>query len=81
MAGLVCLLPLVFVFFYARNLSNWGKKDFKAKYGSLLEGTNLKFKERKWVVLIIPSAYFLRRIAIVLTLVIWQELFWVQVAV
>ena len=39
-------LPIYLIVFYTLKLKQWNDEDFEAKYGSLIEGTNRKFKSK-----------------------------------
>ena len=72
------LLPIIMCFFWATKVQQWNKDEFKAKYGSLLDGSNSE--SRKWYIMLVPMTYFLRRIALCICCVFFIETFWAQVA-
>ena len=74
------VIPVIMCFFWAWSYKRWNKEEFIDKYGSLLEGTNMEFEERQWIVMLIPLAYFLRRLALAITCVFFIDLFWGQIA-
>lgn len=75
-----CSLPIFFIYFYAKNVKRWNDEVFQLKYGTLLKGTNQSIDEKQWIAIMVPTSYFLRRLAMCLSLVFWREIFWVQVA-
>ena len=75
------LLPIYLAVFYTLRLKQWNDEEFKAKYGSLIDGTNRNLKSKQWLVLIIPCTYFARRITFALTVVFWFDFFWGQIGV
>ena len=74
------LLPIGMCFFWAWNAQKWNRDEFKEKYGSLLEGTNMEFKERQWVIMLVPLTYFLRRLGLCIVCVFFIDFFWAQAA-
>ena len=80
LTAIFCSLPIYFIFFYACNMRKWNDDLFKGKYGALLEGTKKSKSGSKWIVVMIPTTYFVRRLAMGATLVFWREFFWGQVA-
>lgn len=75
------LIPLVLIVFQARNLQNWNEEEYLKKHGSVLEGTKQTFKTKQWLVLIIPSTHFLRRLVLVLSIIYLADQFWAQMAI
>ena len=80
LTSLTLALPIFMTIQYARNLNRWNREEFQEKYGALLENTNLAFKERQWVVLLVPLAFFLRRLSLCVCVVFWIDVFWAQIA-
>ena len=78
---LCCVLPIFMIIQYARKVNDWNREEFKARYGTLLENSNLEYKGSKWLVLLVPMSYFLRRLLFCLVLVFWVDVFWPQVAI
>lgn len=58
---------------YLKNLKILNRSDFKEKYGSALEGTNLNKKEQKWSIVVFPASFFARRIIFAVTLIIMEN--------
>ena len=78
---LYCGLPIFFIYFFTKNMYRWQGKDFQDKYGALLDGTNPELNEKQWIVILIPTSYFVRRLAMCSCLIFWKEFFWGQVAI
>ena len=78
---LCCVLPIFILIQYARKVDDWNREEFKARYGTLLENSNLEYKGSKWLVLLVPLSYFVRRLILCLVLVFWVDIFWPQVAI
>lgn len=81
MMSLCVIIPVVLFLYLDCNISRWSDDEFKKSYGTLLEGTNSEYKGNSLIVGLVPGFFFLRRLALCLTLIFWQEFFWGQVAV
>ena len=70
------IIPAFLVGFYIRRLKMWDNEIFQAKYSSMIDGTNQRFKTRQWIVLCISAVHFIRRLIFALTIVFWFDFFW-----
>jgi len=69
--------PIWLVVFYLRNQSRWLDEDFQTKFGHPLEATSFKDKPKaKWVPLIFPVVFLLRRLAFIFTVVVIPKFNW-----
>ena len=63
--------PIWLVVFYRMNQPRWKDEDFQNKFGQPLADTNFKDKpEAKWVPLIFPIVFLLRRAAFIFAVVV-----------
>ena len=72
----VVALPVLLVIYFAYNIAKWNDEAFQARNGTLLDGVDLERKEFKWIVLLVPVTFFLRRLLMCLTLVFWYKFLW-----
>lgn len=70
------LLPVFLFFWMCFNRKKWGEKVFQAKYSSYLDGNDNEKPEKRWIILVSVSIFFLRRMLLCLTLVFWNEFLW-----
>ena len=76
MTCLCGLIPIILFIYLDSNIKSWNEKEFRSSYGVLLEGTNGNKSESIWIISLVPGLFFLRRLALCLTLVFWQDFFW-----
>lgn len=72
----VCLLlPVFIIVYYSRNINKWSDREFRKRYGSVLEDLNLeKTHEKKWL-LFFSIQLILRRVAFAITIIWFQDFF------
>jgi len=80
-AGLACLFPIFILVWYLCRMHLWETEEFKNKWGAVLDDLDIGREDGKWVVIILPVSYFVRRLAFVLVLVFWYEFLWGQIAI
>ena len=79
--AVLVILPIALIIFLACNIGKWDDEEFARRNGALLEAGDLDRDFNQWIVLLIPLAYFLRRILMCLTLVFWIDFIWGQLAI
>lgn len=72
----IMVFPIFVLTFYCRNFARWSDESFEEKYGAIFEG--LKTNSR--ASLAYPIVFVLRRIVLVFTAVVTDNLFFVQLA-
>ena len=75
------VMPIGLIIYFACNISKWNKKAFAERNGALLEGVDLERKEIRWIVLLVPVFFFLRRLLMGLTLIFWSDFLWGQICI
>ena len=75
------VLPVMLIVYFACKINKWNDETFQARNGTLLDGVDLERKEVKWIVLLVPTCFFLRRLLMSLTLVFWSKFIWGQIAI
>ena len=70
------VFPVCLIIYLACNMARWNDEAFQARNGTLLDGVNLERKEVKWIVLLVPASFFMRRLLMVMTLVFWTKFIW-----
>ena len=81
MVVVITLGPVALLVGFACNISKWGNERFVDRYGTFLDGADLERERGKWLVLLIPVTYFLRRLLMCATLVFWIDFIWGQLAI
>ena len=72
-------LPLLLTFTYFKNHSEWPTDNFQTKHGALFEGVKLQSKlVSNGAVLFYIMSFFLRRIAFVIALFLFDKTVWAQ---
>ena len=79
--AMILILPIALVSYLACNMSKWFDEKFLGKHGALLDNADLDRESEQWIVLLIPVAYFLRRLLMCVTLVFWTDFIWGQLAI
>ena len=77
--GLLALLiavPLWIVVFYSCSMRRWNQPQFVEKFGSPLEGMSLDRKDHRWLPLVSPTLFLLRRVLFCLTVIYKPEFLW-----
>ena len=72
------IVPVVLFVYFIRNRSRWEDEVFQSKTEAWFEGVRHDEKHHK-ALLIWQFIFFLRRMVLCLTLVLWHEVFWGQV--
>ena len=78
---IIVVLPVAVLIYVACKRQAWNDEAFRERNEAILDGIDLERNETQWVGLLIPMAYFLRRLLMSLTLVFWAKFFWGQVAI
>ena len=78
---LACPFPIFILVWYLLRMHLWDTEEFKEKWGTVLDNLDIGKEDGKWVVIILPVSYFVRRLAFVLVLVFWYEFLWGQIAI
>jgi len=66
--------PTLFaILFYNRN--SWAEKSFQDLFGTLLEGIDVE-KNGKWISATVLLIFFMRRLAIVVSMVVLEDFLW-----
>lgn len=79
--GAYLALPIVMVIYVSYRVAHWTDEKFLKINGTLLDGLSTNWISRRQSVLFMPSMYFGRRLAFVLTIVYLPEFFWAVIAV
>ena len=83
---LIFALPiLLFVPLYFRKRDLWSNESFQKVYGSLLEGTRVKFREQEnkgdWIMLLKPTTFFYRRLIFTSSTIIFEQNIFVLISI
>ena len=74
---LICTLPLLLLVFFCVNKDQWSFDNFKTRYGSLLDGTNLEVEgNRRWTLMINPMSFFGRRLLFAIDVLLLGHSLW-----
>lgn len=68
---LCIMMPIVLLVHAYRSRNKWQDDSYSRKYGTLLEGTKNKNDSHAKAVIAMPLIFFIRRLALSLTLVFW----------
>ena len=78
----VLLLPLFTSVFYYRNIDKVEDEQFTSDYGTLYDGLQLDLaKEKRKSALLYPSMFILRRLAFSLSVFVYADFSWAQIAI
>ena len=55
--------------------------EFQERAGALIDSADVERQEYKWVVILIPALFFLRRLFLVFTIIFLLDFFWAQIAI
>lgn len=73
------LTPLLLICIYQSKWSQVHDEGFQATYGTFLEGTMLENKrDLKWVLLLLPIIFLVRRIAFIISVLFMSGYLWAQ---
>ena len=76
---LISSVPPILILFHCKKQNLWRKKEFRSKYGTVLGGTSIRLqKEKKRIVLAIPTMFFLRRILFIVAVLVMGGFVWGQ---
>ena len=74
------MTPVFLIVFSCVNKDRWDDDDYSNKYSSFLQGTKSTKQNDYNAAVFVKAMFFLRRLALCLTLVFWPTFFWGQVA-
>ena len=81
-AVLLVAVPVALIILYLKNHDKWtDEKKFQEKYGALLSGAKVDWKENKKSIMLMPSFFYLRRMIFAATCIFMHSFFWGQIAV
>ena len=78
---LACFLPVFVLVYYICRMHVWHTEEFQERWGFILEDLAIDRKDAKWVIILLPLSFLLRRLAFSLVLVFWYEFLWGQIAI
>ena len=58
----------------------WNTKDFQEKWGFMIEDLAIDKDDAKWIIILQPLSFYLRRLTFSAVLVFWYEFIWGQIA-
>ena len=76
---LVTIVPAPLLIFSYIRRNEWNSVNFRARYGTVVDGLDVKSKYNKLKVVAMPTHFFLRRICAVLSILIFQKYLWSQI--
>ena len=79
--AIVCLIfiigyPIWLILFFCFKEPNWQEEDFTSRFGSILAETRLENREHKWLPLVLPIIFLLRRAIFIFSVVVVPEFLW-----
>ena len=81
-AVLSVVVPPALLILYLKNHNKWtDEQAFQKKYGAMLAGAKVDWKENKKSILLMPSFFYLRRMVFAATCIFLHDFFWMQIAV
>mmetsp|Transcript_17101 Transcript_17101/g.20242 ORF Transcript_17101/g.20242 Transcript_17101/m.20242 type:complete len:97 (-) Transcript_17101:825-1115(-) len=72
----LCVIFIILFFFMCAKKQAWSSLEFFSRYGSYFEGTKYDNETYFRSVLLLTSAYYLRRILLCVSLVFMQDFLW-----
>ena len=73
---LACFLPVFILVWYICRMHLWHTEEFKQKWGFMLDDLAVDKQDARWIIILLPFSYFLRRLAFSAVLVFWYEFLW-----
>ena len=71
----IAIMPIWTLVFYCRNFRKWQEEEFEEKYGAVFEGLRKSNRSS----LGYPIIFILRRFALVLAIIIFENYLWAQI--
>ena len=79
---LICIWPLFFIFYACLKPKVWQEEKFQNKCGTVLENTDIKKQTRGERALLFASVmFFMRRVAFIISALIFRKTLWPQLAI
>ena len=76
LAVLLAFLPVWTIIFYSVKVTQWKDKNFRESYGSPLQDMQLERSNHKWLPVVSPAVFLLRRMTFCLIVVYQPTFLW-----
>lgn len=81
LAVLLAFLPIWTIIFYSVKVTQWKQEKFRQSYGSPLQDMQLDRQDHKWLPVVSPAVFLMRRVSFCLVVVFQPKFLWLQLAV
>ena len=71
-----CGFPIFVLIWYLTRVHLWPTEEFQSKWGEILKDLNIDKDDGKWILILLPLSFFVRRLAFSIVLVFWHTFFW-----